>query len=761
MTLGRRKFLQRLGSVLAALGISDMALAGTCGTYQQALARSSRRLALLVGINQYPDSVWQAGAPLEKGALLQGALMDVELQRELLINRFSTNPEDIVTLTNEQATRQGILDAIRIRLSATVEPGDTVIFHFSGLGSKAYLRSQSDYLPTLVPVDGTYPETTTQGIHDLFEETLAVALNGLEGVRVITVLDASSATPRDSVFQGNFRVRSRSHIPSGQWNFSSSEEGQIPSKTAEQLSSTWPGILLRASKPNSPALEGTWNGFSAGVFTYALTQQIWNSFPAQRQYWIFHRAERLMETWVGASVTPQFQGELSGRSKDNLLLAGSVPRPAAAGVVKAVDAANKSASLWLGGLPAYLLPYCSLGMRLQPLPNLPGLAAAPGGSVLVKSLDGLKAKADFSEIQSLPPGTPLVEVVRRLPHDPSLVVALDPALERIERVDATSTLAGLAYVTTTPPGEQQVDCLFGRLKSQDELDAMTDEVSDSSSNTGSVGDAGAANLQPQYCLFAPDHTPVPGTSIEGEEAIKTAISRLSDFLRSLLAVKILRLTVNPVSSQLPLRMMLEVPDSDQLMVSEETLRSRQFAKLESTTKRAGRAASTRAPNNQQFRLHLWNLGQQPLYYLFFSVVDGNTLSVYCPPLTKGTGSEQMNRVVAEASQLPPDMALAFPNKDEGTLSFQPLQSVEFFAIASTAPFYQTWKVIRSSNFQQLNDRLARVNQPLLTAKALLSDLHRAGAKNDKQAQGAPQESTVSLQAYSWATLSLRSPTDLG
>ena len=759
MTLGRREFLQRLGVALTALGIGDAAFTGLCETYQQALARSSRRLALLVGINQYPDSIWQAGSPSDKGAPLRGAVMDVELQRELLIHRFGVAPTDIVTLVDHQATQQSILEAIQGHLVDQAQPGDRVVFHFSGLGSQVPVsgRLEADYLPTLVTADGELPDTANPVIHDLFEETLAQALGNLQGVQVMTVLDASSTAAWESPIQGNFRVRSRPTVPAGEWRAETDILFKAPRKTTEKLSATWPGLLWRASRPGMPALEGNWDGFSAGVFTYALTQQIWSSFPAQRQQWIFHHAERTMETWTGAKVSPQLRGQASIKGKDDLLAVGDVPQPAANGIVKTIDTASKTATLWLGGLPASLLPYCNLGLRLKPLPALPGLAAVPSGTVSVKTVEGLRAKATLLDTNSLPAGTPLIEIERRLPREVSLTVALDPDLERIERVDATSALAALPYITTTAPGEQQADCLFGRLKTTDPIGQVAG-ASVRPQNEVEIAEADPPPTQSGYGLFSPNHTLIPGTLTEEDEAVKTAVGRLNTPLKNLLAVKVLRLTANPASSQLPLRLILETREaSSKLLAVEETLRSRQISGANSAPReKLGLNAYIRG-RNQKFRLQLTNLGQQPLYYLIVSVVDKNLLSVYCPPLETTSSAEQPPQIpAADVSQLLPGETLRFPRLEDNSLSFQQLQSAEIFAIACTQPFYETWKAIQTPEFRQLSDRLASIPDPLPLTTAILSDLDRASQQTTTSSSPS-QESVVSLSSNVWATLSLQSP----
>ena len=71
MGLTRRDFLQRSGRAIAALGLSEAGLAALVDRYGQALAAPTRRkLALLVGINQYPESVCDFAA---KGSALMAA----------------------------------------------------------------------------------------------------------------------------------------------------------------------------------------------------------------------------------------------------------------------------------------------------------------------------------------------------------------------------------------------------------------------------------------------------------------------------------------------------------------------------------------------------------------------------------------------------------------------------------------------------------------------------------------------------------------
>ncbi|MEM6716048.1 MAG: peptidase C14, caspase catalytic subunit p20, partial [Cyanobacteria bacterium P01_C01_bin.147] len=81
----RRHFLQAGGATLAALGWSQRDIMRRVDRYGRAWAQSTpRKLALLVGINEYPrDSLF---------APLNGCVSDVELQYYLLVHRFGFNP---------------------------------------------------------------------------------------------------------------------------------------------------------------------------------------------------------------------------------------------------------------------------------------------------------------------------------------------------------------------------------------------------------------------------------------------------------------------------------------------------------------------------------------------------------------------------------------------------------------------------------------------------------------------------------------------
>src|SRR6476469_2052829 len=154
-SISSRNFCQFAGSALATLGLSQVNIQQQGDRYGKVLAKTTpRKLALLVGINKYQDQA------------LAGCLTDVELQRYLLIHRFGFNQKDILTVTDEEATREGILKAFEEHLIKQAKPGDVVVYHYSGHGSRvadpdpivvSSARDNSGLSSTFVPIDSGLP----------------------------------------------------------------------------------------------------------------------------------------------------------------------------------------------------------------------------------------------------------------------------------------------------------------------------------------------------------------------------------------------------------------------------------------------------------------------------------------------------------------------------------------------------------------------------------------------------------------------------
>ncbi|HEY9608463.1 caspase family protein, partial [Allocoleopsis sp.] len=203
--LSRRHFLQFAGSTLATFGLSQWDIINKGNRYAQVLAQDTpRKLALLVGINQYPAT--------QRFGNLKGCDTDVDLQQELLIHRFGFNPNDIVKLTSDQTpdkqpTRKNILTAFEKHLIEQAKPGDVVVFHFSGHGSRLpepdpiQACRNDNFNSTLVPAD----EGKNGVAQDIMGRTLFLLMSALKTENVTAVLDSCYS---GGGTRGNFRVRS-------------------------------------------------------------------------------------------------------------------------------------------------------------------------------------------------------------------------------------------------------------------------------------------------------------------------------------------------------------------------------------------------------------------------------------------------------------------------------------------------------------------------------------------------------------------------
>ena len=81
--------------------------------------------ALLVGINDYPGTYND----------LMGCVNDVQNMQNLLLTMFGFAAQDIATLTDRGATTSNILKGLEALVSKA-QPGDLLIFHYSGHGSQ-------------------------------------------------------------------------------------------------------------------------------------------------------------------------------------------------------------------------------------------------------------------------------------------------------------------------------------------------------------------------------------------------------------------------------------------------------------------------------------------------------------------------------------------------------------------------------------------------------------------------------------------------
>ncbi|HUR82949.1 MAG TPA: caspase family protein [Thermoanaerobaculia bacterium] len=157
-----------------------------------ASAALARPRALLIGINDYSATQIrtrpQSAAPGRQWPDLAGTVNDVNALREILIGVYAFDPRDVVTLTDQSATRAAILQAIEQHLVANAAKGDVVFFYFAGHGSQVR-NSKSDepdgFDESIIPADSRLgaPDIRDKELRRLFNRILD------RGARLTILLD--------------------------------------------------------------------------------------------------------------------------------------------------------------------------------------------------------------------------------------------------------------------------------------------------------------------------------------------------------------------------------------------------------------------------------------------------------------------------------------------------------------------------------------------------------------------------------------------
>jgi hypothetical protein len=215
------------------------------------------RRALLIGINRYravPE--------------LQGSVNDVETMREILTTRYGFERRYVTLLTDEAATRRGILEALE-KLVQDSGPQDTVYVHYSGHGSQVEDSSgthENRVNQTIVPQDGR-----TSDVPDILSLELAVILARLRAQSAAIVLDSCHSGGATRAIE----IRARS-VPADTrldlYRRAAQTRGIVSS-----LSSRF--VVLEATAPDQLALDGPIDGRYHGFFTYALSKSISHAHP--------------------------------------------------------------------------------------------------------------------------------------------------------------------------------------------------------------------------------------------------------------------------------------------------------------------------------------------------------------------------------------------------------------------------------------------------------------------------------------------------
>ena len=756
----RRTFLQQTGLALLTLLASETGLLRWAKhspiipdlkNYQDALAEpTNRKLALLVGINDY-----------SRNLQLTGCLTDVELQKELLVNRFGFQPSDILTLSDREATRENIETAFIEHLIEQARGNDVVVFHFSGYGMSVNIpdaiaadfeleskseENSANLMNGLVTSNNNSLVKNTSIVNGLFKETLAVLINSLATDKVTLVLDTSYKIA-DNPLVGALRSRSLPVI----YTQPSPEElsflKELKQKYPKARKKNRSGIILQAARANQIATEAVWNGFSAGLFTHALTQYLWQITPASK---ITVSVARVTEAIESLGSTHQ-QPRAVFKDKKSLFTYYSPPKSliGAEGYIKAIED-SETVMIDLGGIPAKILNDYGVGSCLTTLlatavpetsttdeeKSSANSSTTETSMLQIRSREGLSAKAKLlsSSTSRLRVGQLVRESIRILPRNLGAIVALDTNLQRIERVDATSAFDNISPVSEVViAGESAADCLFARVKPDRVTATKVESIEDSSATPpAEVEENNKGESLGGYGLFAIGGELIPNTVGSPTEAIKSAVRRLAPQFETLLAAKLWGLTVNQGSSTLGVGVTLALLEPEnKILLKQQTLRSphsleKQSDKISvpdlSDLAEGDSLVTIKSGSKIQYQLE--NYSDHSVYYIVLGLDSESSAIALYSPQSNGNSSQLKNSPILprETIIIPqPSASLNWIVSGKGGIA-------TIYVICSIAPFKQTLNAFLAKQHPK-GDReiVLDLPNPLEVAKALLSDLHSASA----------------------------------
>lgn len=687
--LNRRRLLQFTGSTLAAVTLNALDITRQSRRYAQVLAQpTSRKLALLVGINAYSDDAvgWRP---------LAGCVTDVQMQEELLVHRFGFHRRDIVTLTDQQATRSGILTAFNEHLIQQAKSGDVVVFHFSGHGSRVVDPTPCDNSlnrnslnSSLVPIDSPLPENyRTQGgeVQDIMGRSLFLLMSALQTEYVTVVLDSCYSGGGK---RGTLTIRSRDGADTNpqiypspieldyqeQWR--SSLGLSLEDFAIRRCAAIAKGVVIASAKDRELAADVNFGEFHAGAFTYLMTQALWqdahnasinHSFIA-----IAQSASRIALDYSGRLQRPEFEINVPSPLRQSPIY--FIPRATPASEAITTRIQDQQVEFWLGGVyPEQLASYDRAVFR----------AIDRQGQLLgkVQTTDRRGLQAQGKWIKGNPPSSNqavfLQEDQRSVPENASLQLGLDSSLAD-DRSVVELQLAEISRVQVKPVSAGDVDYILGRMTA--EYRALLSLPEAERPAIDSIG----LFLSGQQILH--DSFGQPG------ESISNAIDRLRPKFSVLLAARLLRLLVNSGSSQLDvIASIIPLDNSTQAVAAPIEIRSQRGASTATTPPAVSISLSrdaSRLPIDAYIQLAVKNNTSQNLFMGILLVEpDGGLVSLFP---TNYDAPETAATVRRGATLRIPD-----PNRgDRFNLKLTPpIGKHEILVIASPLPIRQTLQMI--------------------------------------------------------------------
>jgi hypothetical protein len=491
----RRQFIQFAGTALGTIALGSIeSLTQAANLLAQP---TGRKYALLIGIDAYKDV-----------RALKGCNTDVDLQRQLLLHRYGFQPADILELRDTNATYSNIINAFQTHLIQQAQPGDTVVFLFSGHGDivsdrgntiPEFNRKDKSLNGTIVPIDWKMPESNK--VRQIMGKTLFLLSRQLKTDNVVMILDSCHS---EGALRGNSELRSAGtsrssaisrEVFQAEIDLQTELQKRLKLTDAElqkqRQQGAAKGVAMGAASFDKDAdivqfeaLEQSENGFSAGAFNYLLTRYLWQASGNRSLETDF--AQLVLSSSLNSKnpyQNPVYQVAPNSGNATKPIFFAAPSFPAAEGVIHEPPKGD-AVKFWLGGAsPDCLKAYETAIFNIIDPTN--GKVVGELQQTSRKGLVGHGKMVLGSKIQPQV-GMLLQEKIRGIPDNLILKIGLDASLG-----DALPTinqgLVEMPKIEIVPIGQQkEMDYIIGRAKQTGRFHVLTPSLAIVSDPIGTV-----------------------------------------------------------------------------------------------------------------------------------------------------------------------------------------------------------------------------------------------------------------------------------
>ena len=476
------------------------------------------------------------------------------------------------------------------------------------------------------------------------------------------------------------------------------------------------GIVIAAAQAQQKAIDYSFDDFHAGLFTYLLTQSLWHQTenkPIETDRAIANLIPSINAITSDQVPFADFQKEGDRQKQPIYFLPPALPTAEA--VITSVN--GDRVEFWLGGVERDCL---KKGVSFQF--DVWDASNKIAGNVKMSSRKGLQAKGILNGTAHV--GDRLRETLRTLPVNWQLAIGLDPSLGKDLGIAEAAIQKSKRMVAVR---YQSAQVLYGNgIEVHYILSRMTEDY------RSQLEKIVKARKQPREIppvdsigLFTPTiDEMIPDSFGKVGESIKAASDRLIPKLQSLLAARLMKLTLNARQSELSFAAKMQIEgQSDALVGQAFTIRGSTAAEPKSDRV---------IPTDSPIQFQLKNLGDEDLYLAIMLIKADGDIQVLFP--YQGVKEESL-KVKGGMTKLFPDPAIDrydYPVKGKGF--------GEVLVVASRSPLKNVINAVKKSAERSGISVLESVD-------ALFTDFTDARSPRTKQTQ-AKQVYTSEIAALS-------------